>query len=112
MIGLAFGGFGVFVQVLICVQAILSAPKARQMFLDYGVQLTTITMAFLTTYRLWGVLPLLSAVFLFAVSQNDDDRPSRVWLVAMGILAVALWLEAWTVLALFVPLFRVAEQLK
>ena len=106
MIALSLGWFGVFAQVLAIIHVVLIAPKFRQMFADFGLELSTIATTLLATYPLWGAIPVLSATLLYVVSRGEDERPSLLWPVVMGILSAAILLEAWTVWALYAPLWN------
>jgi len=108
---IVLGWMGITGQLLIVLQAFVCAPKFRAMFADFGIELSPVTLAFLAIYPVWVIAPVLSAVALVTVTRLRDSRAHGILTVAIGIMAAAFLLEAWTVLALYLPLLSLQDKL-
>lgn len=108
---IVLGWMGITGQLLIVLQAFFCAPKFQSMFADFGIELSPVTLAFLAVYPVWIIAPVLSAAALITVTRLRDSRAHGILTAAIGIMAAAFLLEAWTVLALYLPLLSLQDKL-
>jgi hypothetical protein len=105
-VGVMFGA-AILWQCWIAFAVYRMAPSLGELYAGLGAELPNITRSFLSTYRFWAIVPLVSAAGTFFVLR----RPRLTPVATAGCLALVwfltLALQAWSFEALYAPLFDV-----